>query len=130
MFKNIIIWFEKHNKISWLITILIAGFIFYMSSKTFSPSFQNFFSIKSYIYHFAVFFALAFFILISSVKGNLKTYNKLFFLVFIIAVLYAASDELHQYFVPGRSCDLNDFITDCLGISLSFIFYNYRLNKK
>jgi VanZ family protein len=31
------------------------------------------------------------------------------------ASLYGASDELHQAFVPGRSCDLLDWITDTLG---------------
>ncbi len=33
-----IFWFEKHNKISWIITILIAIFIFYISSLSFEPT--------------------------------------------------------------------------------------------
>ncbi|MBR5116337.1 MAG: VanZ family protein, partial [Lachnospiraceae bacterium] len=33
----------------------------------------------------------------------------------IIAVLYAASDEFHQSFVPGRSCMLGDVGIDSLG---------------
>ncbi len=33
-----------------------------------------------------------------------------------IAILYAASDEIHQYFVPGRTCSLWDFLVDSLGI--------------
>lgn len=34
---------------------------------------------------------------------------------FIYCVLYAASDEIHQYFVPGRSCELRDFLIDLAG---------------
>lgn len=32
-----------------------------------------------------------------------------------IALLYAASDEIHQQFVPGRMSLLKDFAIDCLG---------------
>lgn len=38
-----------------------------------------------------------------------------FLLPWIFAVLYAASDELHQYFVPGRSCELRDVLIDACG---------------
>lgn len=34
---------------------------------------------------------------------------------FIIAVLYAISDEIHQLFVPGRSCQLTDVMIDSVG---------------
>ncbi len=30
--------------------------------------------------------------------------------------LYAVSDELHQYFVPGRSCKFTDMLIDCAGV--------------
>jgi VanZ family protein len=33
----------------------------------------------------------------------------------IIAVLYGASDEIHQYFVPGRVCDIFDLVADSIG---------------
>ena len=32
-----------------------------------------------------------------------------------ICILYACSDELHQYFVPGRSCELRDVLIDSTG---------------
>jgi VanZ family protein len=32
-----------------------------------------------------------------------------------LCALYAASDEIHQHFVPGRVCDLADFIVDLAG---------------
>jgi VanZ family protein len=36
----------------------------------------------------------------------------------IIIALYGASDELHQYFVPDRSCSLDDWFADTLGAVL------------
>src|SRR5437016_13371355 len=33
--------------------------------------------------------------------------------------LYAASDEWHQSFVPGRTCELSDCIADSAGILIS-----------
>lgn len=35
---------------------------------------------------------------------------------FLIGALYAASDELHQMFVPGRSCQATDVFIDSCGV--------------
>jgi VanZ family protein len=37
-------------------------------------------------------------------------------LAIAIAVVYAATDELHQMFVPGRSAQLSDLVADALGV--------------
>ena len=34
----------------------------------------------------------------------------------VLCVLYAASDELHQYFVPDRAALVGDVVIDALGI--------------
>ncbi len=34
------------------------------------------------------------------------------------SMLYACSDEIHQYFVPGRSCELRDVLIDTSGAAL------------
>jgi VanZ family protein len=39
----------------------------------------------------------------------------------ISGLLYAASDEWHQSFIPGRSCEWSDFLTDATGIILAII---------
>ena len=36
----------------------------------------------------------------------------------VLASLYAVTDEFHQSFVPGRMCDPADWLTDTLGASL------------
>lgn len=34
---------------------------------------------------------------------------------FLIVALYGISDEIHQIFVPGRSFQISDILTDCAG---------------
>ena len=47
-------------------------------------------------------------------------------LPYIMSVLYAVTDEIHQYFVPGRACMLFDIGVDALGallgIAVFFVF--------
>ncbi|MBU2104927.1 MAG: VanZ family protein [Nanoarchaeota archaeon] len=118
-------WFEKHNKISWGITILTAVFIFYMSSKVFeAPSVGGLLSI---VYHTSVFAFLNFFLFISSLRGE-KKYS-VFFLGFSLAMLYGILDELHQFFVPGRTCTIVDVGYDSFGILISSMLYLVFLNR-
>ena len=44
-------------------------------------------------------------------------------LTFIICALYAASDELHQAFIPGRVGQWYDFLIDLAGIGLAILLY-------
>lgn len=51
----------------------------------------------------------------------------------IISILYGASDEVHQAFVPGRFATIADWVSDVLG-SIAGVFgvylFNRRQNKK
>ncbi len=75
-----------------------------------------------------------------AVLGSLVLFNienwffykkKRFYLLFStgLCAIYAASDELHQYFVPGRSCQIGDILLDSfgafLGICITFGILNY-----
>ena len=64
--------------------------------------------------HFAEYFALG-----AAVCGFFATFalklRRCGLVSFGISVLYAASDELHQYFVPGRSCRFFDVCVDSTG---------------
>lgn len=48
-------------------------------------------------------------------NGAWRKFRKEMFLPWLIAALYAASDEIHQLFVPGRSGQLSDVILDSAG---------------
>lgn len=43
-------------------------------------------------------------------------------LTMLTAVLYAATDELHQYFIAGRACQMRDVFVDALGAAVSVLF--------
>jgi len=120
-------WFEKHNKISWLITIFGAVLIFYISSLTFGVAIAGI-SIFSILYHILAFFCFAGFLLISSLKGKQNYF--VFVLAVLFSVFYGALDEVHQIFVPGRVPDIFDVFLDFVGISLASLSYLIRLNWK
>lgn len=66
--------------------------------------------IFSVFVHLAEYFVLA--VLWSwALKGRVYT-------VIIICFAYAVFDELHQYFVPYRSCSVFDIIVDVCGMTL------------
>jgi len=113
-------WFEKHNKISWLMTILIAISIFYVSSLTFTSGQPSKFPWKSVAYHFYAFLCLAAFLLISFTKGKNKNY---ILPAIILAIIYAISDEVHQLFVPERYFAISDILTDSAGILFITLIY-------
>lgn len=47
--------------------------------------------------------------------------RKRFLIALIICILYAVSDEVHQYFIPGRACRVSDIVIDGVGIISSII---------
>lgn len=113
-------WFEKHNKLSWLITIFGAVMIFYLSSISYFPSVgKGGTNILSMIYHISSFFCFAFFLFISSVRRI----NYIFVLTIIIAIFYGLLDEVHQLFVVGRFCAFSDFLLDTIGILFASMIY-------
>ena len=66
------------------------------------------------IAHFTEFAALGF-CMTGAVNYTFGKRN--FFLPFIPCVLYAISDEIHQYFVPERACRVFDMLVDSCGIA-------------
>jgi VanZ family protein len=113
--------FEEHNRLSWAITFVGAGLIFYISSLSFEDSVAYTINFLSTAYHFSAFFCFSFFLFISMTRGRVLGIN--FFAGILISVAYAISDEIHQFFVPGRYCSLFDATIDSAGILFAFIAY-------
>lgn len=51
-------------------------------------------------------------------------------LPFIIGVLYAVSDEIHQLFVPGRAGQLRDVLIDSAGILIGMCLYRVLSRRR
>lgn len=111
---------ERTSWASWLITIIIASLIFYVSSLTVTPEVGSGVGLRAIVYHFGIFAALAFFLTLSLARGRNK---KQIFFALCLVLIYAAFDEFHQSFVPGRDANLFDFFTDATGVLLGSIFY-------
>lgn len=86
--------------------------------------------------HFAEFMCLGlvselFFQELYSAKKNRLSTGTFWSLLFCF--LYACSDEIHQIFVPGRSCEWKDVLLDSagavLGVFMSLLFV-YMLDRK
>ena len=60
-------------------------------------------------------------ILASGLILQYENINKKYLLAFLICVIYAISDEIHQLFVPGRSGQVRDVLIDSAGSFLGII---------
>lgn len=61
---------------------------------------------------------------------EIQNKNKIIYSL-LSCMLYAITDECHQYFVPGRSCELRDVLIDSAGALLGIVTtYAILKNKK
>lgn len=120
----------------WLLTVAVAIIIFMFSSENGKESqevSESFLSViieylgnivshnvLRKIAHFSEYAALGF-----CVCGAIRfTFDKnKFYIPFIPCILYAASDEIHQYFVPERACRVFDVFVDSCGSALGILIF-------
>ncbi len=130
---------NKYKKyLSILLVILWMSFIFIMSSYDSNESSQqsglivgiitNIFNISNTdilshiirkLAHFTEYFILG--ILVINMLKYLS--NKYLIISIIICILYAISDEIHQLYVPGRSCQITDILIDSIGSILGISIF-------
>ena len=123
--------FEKHNKLSLVITFIIAIMIFYISSLSFfKPAGKVAFDIKPILYHMLAFFFFSYFLLISLIQGKNKNLSVMIMIAIIISLFYGVSDEIHQLFVPGRTCSFFDFLLDSSGILFAGFLYTLSIKPR
>jgi len=94
-----------------------AGLIFYLSSQ---PSIEApaLFPGQDKLFHLIAFGILGL-LTMGSLRAPRAGYpTRRVWLVVLAVTLYGILDEIHQYFVPGRSADVYDALADALGAVL------------
>jgi len=88
------------------------------------PESGNNFSNQDKIFHLVEFFILGLLIQFTLIEENIFPRKAIVFMTLILGFSIACLDELHQSFVQGRNCSIDDLLFDFLGIMLSF--FNYK----
>jgi len=113
--------------IVWLPTISYCGLIFYFSSLP-SMVAPELFPGQDKIFHFFEFGFLSLLFFFSIKKTFLGASLKVLVVITILfTALYGISDEIHQYFVPGRESSIGDALADFSG---AIIFQGKKLLKR
>lgn len=106
----------------WLPAIVWMALIFYLSSRTTSSVgdsyWQNFLFYKTL--HLIEYAILAVCLYIAKPQHSR---------VLLLGYLYAVSDEIHQFFTPGRSPKFSDTLVDLLGLYLGLIFIKIIISQ-
>lgn len=100
----------------WILPLAVALTIFWLSSRSHYPAGIQLPPPLDKVAHLSVFAALAFALdlALRMNQPGLPLYRR-HLLVFVVVCAFGATDEWHQAFVPGRSCELGDWLADCLG---------------
>lgn len=133
---------EKKNNltaiiISWALVIICMAIIFWLSSKTADESAtQSSVIVKWIINHFGKNSVTDFIVrklahfseyvgLCFLVSNAIYQLSKRFIPLYSCALtsFYAISDEFHQIFVDGRSCEIRDWAIDTVGALAFYIIY-------
>ena len=111
------------------------GFIYYLSSLSnpveqiiYGGKVLKYLNLQDFIYHVIEYMILSL-LLYRALKISSKNPQTL---AILITILYAITDELHQYFVPGRIPSIFDVSVDTFGaIAMQSIInvYNYIKNS-
>lgn len=125
MFEN-----KKHSGstlstvVVWLPTILYCGLIFYLSSSPLPESVSQL-PVSDKVLHFLEYGLLSSLFFYSLRRSSPRRgIRATAVLSILFASLYGASDEIHQYFVPGRDSSIADVLADVFG---AIVFQSKKL---
>ena len=105
-----------------IIYILIISLLSHTPNDNLPESDIGFSNIDK-IFHFVEFFILGLLIKFSLYEREISSQKVIVFTTIIFGFSLACIDELHQSFIRGRVCSVEDLLFDFLGISVSFFSY-------
>jgi VanZ family protein len=112
---GVITWLEEHRSIARASALVYMCAIFLFSSMSRVPQPDVGFD-TSVLAHFLEYAVLG--VLLSAALGLEK---KRVFVAIFVASLFGVSDELHQFFVPGRVASIYDAATDAAGSAVGAV---------
>ncbi len=118
----------------WLPALLWAAVIFYFSAQSRAPQLSGQPGVQlalQKIGHATEYGIMAFLIYRPLRRAHRLPLHRALLFAIILAATYAASDEWHQYFVPGRSAQLSDVAIDTTGAIIDMTgFYIYESRRR
>ena len=107
----------------WIPLFFYAILIFYISSIP-GKDIPALFKFQDVVFHIMEYAVFAF-MLSRAFKAYFPQLNfpRRLYWVFLISIVYAASDEWHQSFVPGRCAAITDVISDGIGVLVANFIY-------
>lgn len=93
--------------------------IFFLSGLPDIPHPRGPFWSMDKLHHMVAYFGLAILVFRASAFWPLVSNPGAFAQSFLIAGAYGVTDELHQKFIPGRRCELLDWIADVTGVTIA-----------
>ncbi len=91
--------------------------------------FDAFHTLIRKIAHFSIYLLLGFLVYNALFNKKISSINVLLCSILIVC-LYAVSDEIHQLFIIGRSCEIRDIIIDTIGGSIGSLLYYFYTKLK
>ena len=112
----------------WILPLAVAMTIVWLSAQSHYPGGLELPPPLDKVAHATVFGALAWVMDLALQRNQpeLPLYRR-HLLVFVTVSLYGATDEWHQLFVPGRSCEWGDWVADTLGGGLGIFLGSLHL---
>jgi len=110
----------------WVPVIVWLGVIFYFSNIPDLKTGLEYDFLLRKMAHLTEYFILTF-LLHRAFSGsfNINAF-RLFIYPVIFSLLYAISDEIHQYFILGRGCSAKDVLIDAIGIIGFYVFIKFK----
>jgi len=116
----------------WILVLAYAFFIFYLSSQPSLgvPSEIILLDPMQLSLHIIEYMPLGVLLAHAVSKTEKLVRGKPFFLPLLLGSTYGLGDELHQFFVPGRTASIFDAGADTFGVALGVVLWTCWMRSK
>lgn len=108
---------EESSGVSRKVTQFIVENILHTPEETKIQTIEQLEGIVRKLAHFSIYTVVGILLM-----GLISTYNieemKRIYISIVIGIIYATSDEIHQFFIPGRAAKFTDVMIDTMGVAL------------